>query len=371
MQYPVPDTAAQVLTSQWTMAVVTLRYQNMDRNQTYLTPGSRMISLGIEGSANKVGVGIVDENKVLSNVRATFVPKTGHGFEPSETAEHHREHIIRLVKEALSIAKMTPSDIDIICFTKGPGMAVPLMSMALVARCLGKLWDKPVIPVNHCVAHIEMGRHITGADNPVVLYASGGNTQVIAYSNQRYVIFGETLDIAVGNFLDRSARALSIPNDPSPGYNIEQLAKKGNRLITEIPYNVKGMDISLSGLLAKVESIVGKYPVEDICYSIQEVVFAMLTEITERVMSHVGSKEILLVGGVGCNERLQKMLDVMCAERGAKTFAMDERFCIDNGAMIAHTGLLSVASGSNTVANVDLSVTQRYRTDTVEITWRN
>lgn len=330
-----------------------------------------MISLGIEGSANKVGVGIVDGSNVLANVRATFVPKLGHGFEPSETAEHHRKHIVDLIKQALATAKLSPFHIDIICFTKGPGMAVPLMSMALVSRCLGLLWNKPVIPVNHCVAHIEMGRHITGAQNPVILYASGGNTQVIAYSNHRYVIFGETLDIAVGNFLDRCARALSIQNDPSPGYNIEQLAKNGRILISDIPYNVKGMDMSLSGLLAKVESIVGEYSVEDICFSIQEVVFSMLTEITERVMSHVGSKEILLVGGVGCNERLQKMLSIMCDERGAKTFAMDERFCIDNGAMIAHTGLLSYEGISGKTPEFDLSVTQRYRTDTVEITWRS
>lgn len=285
-----------------------------------------MISLGIEGSANKVGVGVVLDGVVLANIRSTFIPKTGHGFEPSETAEHHRSKIIPLVKECLDKANILMSNVDLICFTKGPGMAVPLMSMAVVARCLSLLWLKPIIPVNHCVAHIEMGRLITKARNPVILYASGGNTQVIAYSNKRYVIFGETLDIAVGNFLDRSARILSLPNDPSPGYNIEQLALRGSSLIHDLPYNVKGMDISLSGLLAKVEAIHKKHKVEDICFSIQEIVFAMLAEITERVMSHVDSREILIVGGVGCNERLQAMIGQMCKERGAVTYAMDERY---------------------------------------------
>lgn len=105
-------------------------------------------------------------------------------------------------------------------------MGGPLVSCAVVARMLSQLWDAPLIPVNHCVGHIEMGRVVTGAVNPVVLYVSGGNTQVIAYSQQRYRIFGETIDVAVGNCLDRFARVLHLSNDPSPGYNIEQLTKR-------------------------------------------------------------------------------------------------------------------------------------------------
>lgn len=121
-------------------------------------------------------------------------------------------------------------------------MGAPLQSVALVARTLSLLFDKPLVAVNHCVGRtysyalvrlqitsavldIEMGREITGAKNPVVLYVSGGNTQVIAYSRQCYRIFGETLDIAVGNCLDRFARVLNLSNSPSPGYNIEQEAK--------------------------------------------------------------------------------------------------------------------------------------------------
>jgi N6-L-threonylcarbamoyladenine synthase len=123
-------------------------------------------------------------------------------------------------------------------------MGAPLQSVALVARTLALMFNKPLVGVNHCVGRmslslrpccpspdshipdIEMGRQITGAQNPVVLYVSGGNTQVIAYSQQRYRIFGETLDIAVGNCLDRFARVINLSNDPSPGYNIEQEAKK-------------------------------------------------------------------------------------------------------------------------------------------------
>ena len=222
-------------------------------------------------------------------------------------------------------------------------MGAPLVSTAIVARTVALLWKKPIIGVNHCVGHIEMGRLITGADNPTVLYVSGGNTQVISYLQGRYRIFGETIDIAVGNCLDRFARVLKLSNDPSPGFNIEQSAKKGKKFI-ELPYVVKGMDVSFSGLLSFIEDRApglierGECTAEDLCFSLQETVFAMLVEITERAMAHCDSQEVLICGGVGCNIRLQEMMETMCEERGGKLFATDMRFCIDNGAMIAQAG---------------------------------
>ena len=199
---------------------------------------------------------------------------------------------------------------------------------------------------SHFVAlDIEMGRTITGASNPIVLYVSGGNTQVIAYSQQRYRIFGETLDIAVGNCLDRFARIIGLSNDPSPGYNIELAARAKRQLrLLPLPYATKGMDVSLSGILTaaegytqdkrfrssssdlkEIEKLEDVITPEDLCFSLQETVFAMLVEITERAMAHVGSKEVLIVGGVGCNERLQEMMGIMAEERGGNVFATDER----------------------------------------------
>jgi len=253
-------------------------------------------------------------------------------------------------------------------------MGAPLVSTALVARTVAQLWKKPIVAVNHCIGHIEMGRLITGAKNPTVLYVSGGNTQVIAYSEKCYRIFGETIDIAVGNCLDRFARVLQLSNDPSPGYNIEQLAKKGEKYL-ELPYVVKGMDVSFSGLLSFIEEKTpdlikkGEYTPADMCFSLQETVFAMLIEITERAMAHCGSEEVLIVGGVGCNKRLQEMMGVMAEERGATLFATDERFCIDNGAMIAQAGWEMYRSGVVTKLS-ETTCTQRFRTDEVEVTWR-
>ena len=205
-----------------------------------------MIALGIEGSANKIGVGIVKEDgTILANPRETYITPPGTGFMPKETAQHHREQIFILIKKALKEANLKLEDIDLFCYTKGPGMAQPLSVGAIVARTLAQLYDKPIVGVNHCIGHIEMGRIVTGASNPTILYVSGGNTQVIAYTQQKYQIFGETLDIAIGNCLDRFARVINLSNDPSPGANIEKYAKEGKNYI-ELPYIVKGKALNFS-----------------------------------------------------------------------------------------------------------------------------
>jgi len=215
-----------------------------------------------------------------------------------------------------------------------------------------------------------MGRVACGVDDPVVLYVSGGNTQVLAYANQKYHIFGETIDIAIGNCLDRFARTLKLSNDPAPGYNIEQMAKGGKKLIN-LPYVVKGMDVSFSGILTAIEKIKkeGKESDEDLCFSLQETIFAMLIEITERTMAHCGQNSVLIVGGVGCNKRLQEMMGVMASERGGKLCAMDHRYCIDNGAMIAQAGIFAYQHGIRT-AMEDSQVSQRHRTDKTDVIWR-
>ncbi|KAK8065312.1 glycoprotein endopeptidase KAE1 [Apiospora hydei] len=347
-----------------------------------------LYALGCEGSANKLGIGVIshdpatNKTKILSNIRHTFVSPPGTGFLPKDTAAHHRAHFVSVAREALR------------------AWAPPLTSVAVAARTLSLLWGLDLVGVNHCVGHIEMGRVITGADNPVVLYVSGGNTQVIAYAEQRYRIFGETLDIAVGNCIDRFARTLAIPNDPFPGYNVEQLAKKAffepdgaterEPVLLDLPYAVKGMDCSFSGILGAADLLAAqmrkqdallasggslkegeeRITPEDLCFTLQETVFAMLVEITERAMAHVGSKQVLVVGGVGCNERLQEMMGLMARDRGGSVYATDERFCIDNGIMIGLAGLLAWETGFRTPFE-DSTCTQRFRTDEVHIKWRS
>ncbi|CAL5416954.1 unnamed protein product [Camellia sinensis] len=206
-----------------------------------------------------------------------------------------------LIKSALKTAQITPNDIDCLCYTRGPGMGAPLQVAAVVVRVLSQLSKKLIVAVKHCVAHIDIGRVVTGADDPVVLYVSGGNTQMIAYSEGRYRIFAETIDIAVGNCLDWFARVLTLCNDPNPGYNIEQLV-------------VKGMDVLFSEILSYLEATAEEKLKNNECNPADETVFPKLVEITERAMAHCDKKDVLIVGGVGCNECLEEMIRIMCSK---------------------------------------------------------
>lgn len=327
--------------------------------------------LGIESSANKLGIALIDDGVIRFNKRKTHITPPGCGFIPSETALHHYKQIVPLLKEMITEVGIKLKEIDLITFTRGPGMAGPLQAAAIVARTLSIFLEKPIVPVNHCIAHIEMGIEFCKAKNPIILYASGGNTQIIAYASSGYKIIGETLDIAVGNCLDRFARIAKISNDPSPGYNIEQLAKKG-KVFIQVPYVVKGMDMSLSGINQYIErnfKNMNQETIESLCFSLQETIFAALVEVTERAMALQNSNEVLICGGVGCNERLQEMMQIMCKDRNAILYSMDDSYCVDNGAMIAHTGSLMYKAGGR-YNLTDTDVTQRWRTDKVEVFWK-
>lgn len=326
------------------------------------------IILGIESTAHTFGVGIVKNKKILANVKDTYTTEKG-GIIPMEAAKHHLNLNEKIYQQALSDAKISEKDIEGIAFSRGPGLAPCLLVGMKFAKHLSEKLSKPLIPVNHCIAHLEIGK-TTGAREPVMLYMSGANTQVISYSRGRYRIFGETLDIGVGNFLDNFARHIGIGFPGGP--KIQALAAKGKNYI-EIPYIVKGMDISLSGILTNLKQKVDsrKYSKEDLAYSAQETVFAMLVEIAERALAYTGKKELLLAGGVACNSRVQEMCKIMCKERGAKMFAPDKSLLTDNAAMIAYLGETLfrnkdyVTSGK--LNSVDICPTQR--TDEVEINY--
>ena len=206
-----------------------------------------VIVLGIEGTAEKTGIGIVDsDGNILSMVGEQLFPEEG-GIHPRIAAEHHSKWIPKLIPEAIKKANIDYKDIDLISFSQGPGLGPALRSVATSARALSLSLKKPIIGVNHCIAHIEIGKLVTDAINPVSLYVSGGNSQVISFESGRYRIFGETLDIAVGNCLDQFGRETSLGHPGGPV--IEKLAKNG--FYVDLPYVVKGMDFSFSGLLGK------------------------------------------------------------------------------------------------------------------------
>jgi N6-L-threonylcarbamoyladenine synthase len=328
-----------------------------------------MISLGIESTAHTFGIGIIDNSgNVLANERSVFTTKEGEGgMIPAEVAEHHVEAFKKVLGNALEKAGMKLSDVDVISYSQSPGIGNCLRIGAMLARSLASAYGKPIVGVNHCIAHLEIGKLLTPAKDPVFLYASGANTQIIAYDGGRYRVFGETLDIGIGNFLDTFARhmGLGFPGGPK----LYELSLRSKKLI-ELPYVVKGMDVSFGGLLTNLKQKfdTGKYPMEDLAYSLQETAFAMLVEVAERAMAHCGKKELLLGGGVASSPRLQEMCKKMCAERGAECYTLKNEFNVDNGAMIAWLGLLQHQAGQK-MSIKEADIKPYLRTDDIETFW--
>src|SRR4030065_630324 len=304
--------------------------------------------LGIESSADDFGVGISTFNgEILANVSSAYIPEEG-GIHPREAARHHAEVADKILNEALSEAQVKPRDLAVIAFSQGPGLGPSLRTGATVARVLASFLGIPLVGVNHSLAHIEIGKLKTGARDPVALYVSGGNTIVAGFDCGRYRIFGETLDIALGNCLDVFAREAGLRHRRGLplGAAVERLAAKGEKLLA-LPYTVKGMDLSLSGLLTAALTLLrkGECKLEDLCYSLQENAFSMVTEVTETALAHTEKKEVLLTGGVAANTRLQAMLKAIAEEHDAKFNVVPREFATDNGAMIAWTGVLAYRHG--------------------------
>jgi N6-L-threonylcarbamoyladenine synthase/protein kinase Bud32 len=328
-------------------------------------------SLGIESTADDFSVGISTFNgQILANIADAFIPKEG-GIHPREAARHHAEIANSVIKQALQNARLKPSELTIISFAQGPGLGPCLRTGATVARALAAYLDLPLVGVNHCLAHIEIGRLKTEANDPLTLYVSGGNTLVSAFEDGRYRIFGETLDIALGNCLDVFAREAGLHQKAGEPFGavIEKLARSGDRLIS-LPYAVKGMDTSFSGLLTAATEILrsGKNRLEDICYSLQETAFSMLTEVAERGLAHTEKKQMLLTGGVASNQRLQSMINIMAKEHDARFFMLPLEFAVDNGAMIAWTGALAYTNGISTPIEKSY-VKPRWRLEEVDAPW--
>lgn len=323
-----------------------------------------MICLGIESTAHTFGVGIVEDEKILVNEKSVYVPKKG-GIHPREAAEHHSLAAKQVLERACEKIKL--NDVDLIAFSQGPGMAPCLRVGAAIARFISLKERIPIIGVNHCIAHIEIGCGVGEVKDPVTLYVSGGNTQIIAFAEGKYRIFGETQDMGIGNALDMFARKCGLLHPGGP--KIEILAKQGKYV--KLPYVVKGMDLSFSGIITEALRLHKQgVRIEDLCFSLQETCFAMLTEVTERALAHIEKEEVLLTGGVAANSRLQEMLEIMCKDRGAKFFAVPNEYAGDNGAMIALNGLQIYKAEKKGLELADTKINPKWRTDEVDVTWK-
>jgi N6-L-threonylcarbamoyladenine synthase/protein kinase Bud32 len=327
--------------------------------------------LGIESTADDFSVGISTfGGETSANIISAYMPEEG-GIHPREAARHHADVASKVLEEAFAKSGIKPQDLSIIAFAQGPGLGPCLRTGATIARALASYLKIPLVGVNHCIAHIEIGKLKTGVKDPITLYVSGGNTIVAAFDSGRYRVFGETLDIALGNCLDVFAREAGLRQRAGMPFGaiVEEFAAKGKKLIP-LPYTVKGMDTSFSGLLTATVNMLkrGEYTLPDLCYSLQETAFSMVTEVTERALAHTEKKEVLLTGGVAANKRLQSMIGAIAKEHDAEFDVVPSEFAVDNGAMIAWTGVLAYKHGIVTPIEKSF-VKLRWRLEEVEVPW--
>ncbi|WP_267162601.1 bifunctional N(6)-L-threonylcarbamoyladenine synthase/serine/threonine protein kinase [Halovenus salina] len=320
--------------------------------------------LGIEGTAWAASAALYDGASDLVHIETeAYQPESG-GLHPREAAEHMSEHLPTVAESVLETAD---GEIDAVAFSRGPGLGPCLRLAGTTARALAQRLDVPLVGVNHMVAHLEIGRHQSGLSSPVCLNTSGANAHVLGYRNGRYRVLGETMDTGVGNALDKFTRHVGWSHPGGP--KVEQAAADGSYV--ELPYVVKGMDFSFSGIMSAAKDAVDdEAPVEDVCHGLQENIFAMLTEVSERALSLTGSSELVLGGGVGQNQRLQSMLASMCEQRGADFFAPEDRFLRDNAGMIAVLGAKMYAAG-DTLAIEESGIDSNFRPDEVAVSWRD
>lgn len=306
-----------------------------------------------------------------------YIPQQG-GINPLDAKEHHEKTKEHILESALKDAKICLDDIDMVSYAAGPGLPPCLKVGAQFAWQISQEVKKPLVAVNHGVAHIEIGRLLCKCKDPIAVYVSGGNTQIIGYASGRYRCFGETLDIPIGNAIDvfiRETYGKDRKAETFGGPIMERLAEGGHYL--ELPYVVKGMDLSFSGITTAAVQKYNQTKVEseseraillrDLCFSFQETCYAMLTEVTERALAHTGKKEVLLVGGVAASKRFRGMIEIMCKEREAEAYICPIEYSGDNGVNIAWTGLLGYEHGQAPVKKPDFN--SLWRTDQAEITW--
>jgi N6-L-threonylcarbamoyladenine synthase len=329
-----------------------------------------MLCLGIESTAHTFGCSVVNSTgKILSDARDVYKAPEGSGIHPREASRHHMEISPDILRNALKSANVKMKDIDIVGYSAGPGLGPCLRVGAVVARTVAGFYKKPLVRVNHALGHLELGAMLTGASDPLVLLVSGGHTMILAFSHSRWRVFGETLDITVGQLLDQFGRALGFA---SPcGNRIEQLASQSAGRYIQLPYIIKGNDVSFSGLLtAAVKLASSNSELADTCYSLQETAFAMLAEAVERALSFTSKKEMMIVGGVAANKRLAQMLVGVCSRQDAKLFVCPIKFAGDNGAQIAWTALQEYLATKMNIDVQESTVQQSWRLDTVDVIWR-
>jgi len=336
-----------------------------------------MICLGIESTAHTIGVGIAEGKRILANAKRLYKTPAGQGILPRAAANHHEENLLPLIQGALSSSGLSMRDIGLFAFSRGPGIGQCLRISCAAAKFLASKYKKPILGINHCQAHLEVSSGLLGMEDPLYVYVSGANTQLIV-KNQgaggartksrkngagapRFIVLGETLDIGLGNLFDVFAREAKFPYPH--GSEVARLSSSGSYF--PLPYTVKGMNFAFAGLLTSALREVGRRKTEDICNSLLETAFAEVCEASERALCLTSKKELTVCCGVAQNARFCDMLTQMCEGHAARFAAVAPEYNADNGAMIAYTALREWERGKRE-ALAGLSPNGYWRIDEVE-----
>jgi len=323
--------------------------------------------LGIESTAHTFGASLVDsDDRIVTNVNSTYRPPVGVGIHPRKASEHHATVADDIVRKALSAPDGSSIDPDVIAYAAGPGLGPCLRVGATVGRALSTFLEKPLVPVHHGVAHLDIAMSIAKARDPLAVLVSGGHTSILVHAEKRWRVYGETQDITLGNLLDMFGREARLP---SPGgASVGREAMKGQNLI-KLPYTVKGNDVAYSGLLTAAATLFRRHSdLADLCFSLQETAFSMLSEAVERSLVQTRRSEVLLAGGVAASPRLREMIGSVAEDHGASFHPVPIEYSGDCGAQIACSGRLAFESGIK-VSTSDSFVTPRWRMDEVDVPW--
>lgn len=306
--------------------------------------------LGIESSCDETGIAIYDSNKGLC-ANALYSQVEQHleygGVVPELASRDHVRKLVPLYKEALKQAQMTPKDIDAVAYTQGPGLIGALLTGACFAKSLAYGLNVPALGVHHLEAHLMAPMLET---NPptfpfIALLVSGGHSQILRVTQfGEYELLGETLDDAVGEAFDKTAKLMGF--DYPGGPKLAKLAESGDEFAYDFPRpmtNRPGLDLSFSGLKTHVLTTWKKSPQTeqvkaDIAASFQRAICQTLIIKCRRAIEQTGIKSLVVSGGVSANAQLrQDLIDLLQSVNGKAYFPRLE-FCTDNGAMVAYLG---------------------------------
>lgn len=308
------------------------------------------IILAIESSCDETSAAVICNGKIANNIVATqSVHENYGGVVPELASRAHQQHIVPIVDQAVTVAGITVKDLDAVAFTRGPGLLGALLVGTSFAKSISMALDIPLIDVNHMQAHILA--HFIDEPHPkfpfLCLTVSGGHTQIVKVDSPLQMeVIGQTLDDAVGEAFDKSAKLMGLPYPGGP--LVDKYAMDGNPLAYEFPDSaIPGLNFSFSGIKTAFMYFLRDRKQEDpdfveknradICASLQHSLIRMLMQKLKKASVKTGIKEIAIAGGVSANQGLRDTLGELSKKKRWNIYIPKLEYCTDNAAMIAMT----------------------------------